>query len=372
MRRVAMSIVRLLDLRMAGGTSYGRTAGVKARHLTATLACVVGCRVLVVTRALAVLLAGAARGGQASAPAANTAAPKAPLFVDAPPEPAGLLSQEVVELWPVGRVPGAAGVTATRQVQERGSADAHDRGVTGVTRPMLEVVRPGTPNGAAMVILPGGGYARLAIDKEGAGGARRLARAGITCFVLTYRLPADGWAAGYDAALQDVQRAVRLVRANAATWGVDPRRIGVMGFSAGGHLAAASLTRYDAEVYEAVDEADRESARPDVVMLGYAFNVVAPRPGGTIAVSAETGRALDERVRAGLAPTFLVHAADDRTVPVANSLDMFRALTAAGVPAELHVYQEGGHGFGFSLPADHPASRWPDAFEAWLRRLKFI
>ena len=320
--------------------------------------------------ALALLLAGAVRAGQA--PAATTAAPRAPVFVDAPPEPAGLLSQEVMELWPVGRVPGGSGVTATRQVQERGSADAHDRAVTGVSRPMLEVFRPQAPNGAAMVILPGGGYARLAIDKEGAGGARRLTHAGITCFVLNYRLPADGWAAGYDAALQDVQRAVRLVRANAATWGVDPHRIGVMGFSAGGHLAAASLTRYDAEVYEAVDEADRQPARPDVVMLGYAFNVVAPRPGGTIAVSAETGRALHERVRAGLAPTFLVHAADDRTVPVANSLDMFRALQAAGVPAELHVYQEGGHGFGFSLPPDHPASRWPDAFEAWLRRLKFI
>ena len=317
-------------------------------------------------------LAGAVHAGQRPAPPANAVAPAVPMFVAAPPEPAGLLSREVVELWPAGRVPGASAVTATRRVQERGSPEAHDRAVTGVTRPMLEVFRPETPNGAAMVILPGGGYVRLAIDKEGAGGARRMTQVGITCFVLNYRLPIDLWESGYDAALQDVQRAVRLVRANAATWGVDPRRIGVMGFSAGGHLAAASLTRYDAEVYAAVDAADRQSARPDVVMLGYSFNVVGPRPNSAITVSADTSRALDDRVRAGLAPTFLVHAADEPTVPVANSLDMFRALKASGVPAELHIYQEGGHGFGFSLPAGHPASLWPDAFETWLRRLKFI
>lgn len=301
-----------------------------------------------------------------------TGTPAAPVTIPAPPEPAGLLSKEVVELWPVGRVPGSAGVTATRQVLERGSPTAHDRAVMHVSRPIMEVIRPDKPNGAAMVILPGGAYMRLAIDKEGAGGAQRLAKAGITCFVLNYRLPADGWAAGYDAALQDVQRAVRLVRANARTWGVDPARIGVMGFSAGGHLAAASLTRHDAQVYEPVDAADQQSARPDVVMLGYSFTTVGARPVSTIAVSSETAKPLNERVRKGLPPTFVLHAADDRTVPVANSIVMFQALKTAEVPAELHVYQEGGHGFGFSLPADNPASRWPDAFEAWLRRLKFI
>jgi acetyl esterase/lipase len=242
----------------------------------------------------------------------------------------------------------------------------------GVTRPMLEVFRPERPNGAAMVILPGGAYVRLAVDKEGAGGARRMTQAEITSFVLNYRLPGDKWDAGYDVALQDAQRAVRLVRANASTWGVDPRRIGVMGFSAGGHLAAALLTRSDEAVYEPVDAADRQSARPDVVMLSYFVNAMVPRPDGTIPVSAETARPLSERVRAGLAPTFLVHAADDRSVPVTNSLDMFNALKAAGVPSELHVYQEGGHGFGFSLPPDRPAVHWPDTFVLWLRRLKFI
>jgi len=317
----------------------------------------------------------AARGRAQDAPPADatlSGTPEAPVVIPAPPEPTGLLSREVIELWPAGRVPGSAGVTVTREVLERGTPAAHDRAVMHVTRPILEVFRPERPNGAAMVILPGGGYVRLAVDKEGAGGARRMARVGMTCFVLNYRLPADGWQAGYDSALQDVQRAVRLVRANAARFGIDPKRIGVMGFSAGGHLAAASLTRYDADVYDAIDAADRLPARPDVVMLGYAVMAVGPRPGSVIAVSPETARPLNERVRAGLAPTFILHAADDPTVPVANSIAMFQALKAAGVPVEMHIYQEGGHGFGFSLPADRPASHWPDAFEAWLRRSRFI
>lgn len=349
---VTAAAIALLTAAVATQSANGNTEVIAASHLAAD-----------------------SRTSQQSAPTATgglRGTPQAPVVIPASPEPTGLISREVVELWPADRVPGSSGVTVTRQVLERGSPEAHDRAVIGVTRPMLEVFRPERPNGAALVILPGGGYIRLAVDKEGAGGARRMMQAGITCFVLNYRLPVDKWQAGYDVALQDAQRALRVVRANAATWGVDPQRVGVMGFSAGGHLAAALLTRYDSVVYEAVDAADQQSARPDVVMLGYAVMVVGSRPNDTIAVNAESGRALNERVRAGLAPTFLLHAADDRTVPVSNSLDMFRALKAADVPSELHIYQEGGHGFGFSLPADHPTSRWPDAFEAWLRRLKFI
>lgn len=301
-----------------------------------------------------------------------TGTPAAPVVIPAPPEPAGLLSQEIIELWPVGRVPGGRGVTAVRQVLERGSPAAHDRAVTHVSRPMMEVFRPARPNGAAVILLPGGGYVRLAVDKEGAGGARRLVRAGVTAFVLNYRLPGDGWAAGHDAALQDVQRAVRLVRAHAARWGVDASRIGVMGFSAGGHLAGASLTRYDAATYEAIDAHDRLSARPDIVALGYAAISVARRAGDAAAPGGEAYRPLNQRVRAGLAPTFIVHAADDPTVPVSNSLALFEALQSAKVPVEMHIYQEGGHGFGFSLPPERPASAWPGAFEAWARKGGFM
>lgn len=303
------------------------------------------------------------------ADATLTGTPAAPVVIPAPPEPTGLLSQEVVELWPAGKIPGADGVKVSRLVLERGSPAKHDRAVMHVSRPILEVFRPEKPNGAAMVILPGGGYVRLALDKEGAGGARRLTQDGITCFVLNYRLPGDGWAAGYDAALQDVQRAVRLIRADPAKYGVDPKRIGVMGFSAGGHLAAASLTRYDAKVYEPVDAADQQSARPDVAVLGYAVMTVSSK---TFPVSAETAKPLDQRARKGLAPTFIVQAVDDPAVAVSNSLAMFQALKAAEVPVEMHLYQEGGHGFGFSLPPEMPGSHWPDALVAWLKRSAFI
>lgn len=309
-------------------------------------------------------------GVAAAAHAQNlSGTPQNPVEIPAPPEPAGLLSDDVVELWPQGRVPGSEGGAVRRMVLERGSPPAHDRAVMHVTRPILEVFRPTRPNGAAIVLLPGGGYVRLAVDKEGAGGARRLVQSGTTAFVLNYRLPGDGWVAAYDAPLQDVQRAVRLVRSRAADWGLDPARIGVMGFSAGGHLAAASLTRHDDAVYDVVDAHDAASARPDIAVLGYAVMTVRPRPGMT--VDGPWTRPLNERVRPGLAPTFILHAADDRTVPVSNSLAMFQALKAADVPTEMHIYQDGGHGFGFSLPPERPASHWPDAFQAWASKYGF-
>jgi acetyl esterase/lipase len=312
-------------------------------------------------------LATAARA-QTAPPAGLSGTPQAPVTIPAPPEPAGLLSSEVIEIWPPGKVPGAEKVTVSRVVLERGSPAHHDRAVTHVTRPILEVFRPAKPNGAAVVLLPGGGYVRLAVDKEGAMGAHVLTQAGITVFVLNYRLPGDGWTAVLDAPLQDAQRAVRLIRADAARWKLDPARIGVMGFSAGGHLAAAMLTRHDAKTYEPLDAADQLSARPDVVVLGYAVMAVRQAEGS----SPEAAKPLDQNVRPGLPPTFIVHAADDKTVPVANSLRMFQDLQVAGVPVEMHIYQKGGHGFGFALPPSAPGSHWPTAFVAWAKDGGFL
>lgn len=298
-----------------------------------------------------------------------TGTPAKPVVIAAPPEPAGLLSKEVIELWPQGKVPGQPRGPVHRLVLERGSPAAHDRAVMHVSRPIMEVFRPARPNGAAMVVCPGGGYVRLAIDKEGAGSARFLTEAGVTTFVLHYRLPNDGWAAGYDCALQDAQRAVRLVRANAAGWGVDPARVGVMGFSAGGHLAASMLTRSGAKTYDPLDAADGRSARPDMAVLGYA--PVGARPSSAGQPGAPVP-ALNELVVPGMAPAFVFQAADDPTVKVTNSLTMFSALLAAKVPSELHLYQEGGHGFGFSLPPEMPASRWPQDWVAWAKRIGFM
>lgn len=298
--------------------------------------------------------------------------PSAPVIVPAPPEPRGLLSDASFPIWPPNRIPGSAGITARRVVLERGSPAAYDRAIMHVSQPILEVFRPANPNGAAIIVAPGGGYVRLAIDKEGAGAARRLNQCGVTTFVLNYRLPGDGWSAGYDAPLQDIQRAIRLTRSRAAEWSLDTRRIGVMGFSAGGHLAAAALTRFDDAVYPAVDLVDATSARPDFACLAYALMSVGSGPNQYPGPDAEAKQPLNERVRPGMAPTFLVHAADDRTVPVSHSLAMFAALKAVDVPAEMHIYEQGGHGFGFTLPADQPASHWPDAFEAWARRAGFL
>lgn len=294
--------------------------------------------------------------------------------IGAPARAQELVSSEVLALWPAGRVPGPPAVAPVRRIIERGSAAAHDRAVTHVAEPVLEVVRPARPNGAAVVLFPGGGYVRLAIDKEGAMGARSLAAEGVTAFVLEYRLPGDGWAAGYDAPLQDAQRAVRLVRAQARRFGVDPAKVGVMGFSAGGHLAASLLTRSDERLYHPVDGADAASARPDFVVLAYAplrWRLPAGDPGAAwaeAASSAALARTPDQRVRPGLPPVFLVHAADDSTVSVEDSLRMFTALQHAGVRSELHVYENGGHGFGFALPADRPAASWFTAFLAWARQ----
>jgi acetyl esterase/lipase len=298
-----------------------------------------------------------------------TGTPARPVVIPAPAEPIGLLSKEVIELWPQGKVPGVPATPVHRLVLERGSPTAHDRAIMHVSRPIMEVFRPARPNGAAMVVFPGGGYVRLAIDKEGAGSARFLTDAGVTTFVLNYRLPLDGWVAGHDCALQDAQRALRLIRADAARWGVDSARIGVMGFSAGGHLAASSLTRHDLKTYDPLDAADGQSARPDMAVLGYA------PVGARASAAGQPGKpvpALNSLVATGMSPTFVFQAADDPTVSVTNSLTMFSALLAAKVPSELHLYQEGGHGFGFSLPPEMPASRWPQDWLAWARRIGFL
>jgi acetyl esterase/lipase len=285
---------------------------------------------------------------------------------------------EVLPLWP-GDPPGAAGVTAVETVTERGDAKGlRDRAVTHTRKPTLTVFRPARPNGAAVVLMPGGGYERVVVDKEGFETARWLADRGYTCFVLLYRLPGDGWGAGPDAPLQDAQRAVRLARSRAAAMKFDPARVAIMGFSAGGHLAASLTTRFDAKVYESLDAADALSARPDLSALIYP--VISMVDGAAHAGSrrqllgaAPSGDLIaryspDQGVTAQVPPVFLLHAADDTSVPVANSLMMFTALKAKAVPTEMHVFEEGGHGFGLRGIAGKPVAAWPGLFETFAKR----
>ena len=286
---------------------------------------------------------------------------------------------EVVRLWREG-APGGERVTAKLEIAERSPnvAEYRDRFATGITDPILTVFRPARPDGSALLIAPGGGYVRVVIDKEGFEAAQRFAAAGVTCFVLRYRLPADGWAAGPDAPLQDAQRALRLIRANAASYGVDPQRIGVLGFSAGGHVAASLAELHAKPVYAANDDADRVSARPDFAGLMYpvvTMDAGFAHPGSRTQLlgerpSPEIVRAYSRELTVGAdtPPVFLVHALDDHTVPPQNSLALLAALRARDIPVEAHFFQEGDHGFGLRLAKGKPCATWPDLLLAWGRR----
>ncbi|KQY75524.1 alpha/beta hydrolase [Brevundimonas sp. Root1423] len=294
----------------------------------------------------------------------------------APPDPT-----ETIRLWP-GAAPGGANVTVTPQVVERSTDPAfHDRFAQYTTDPILTVLRPERPNGASLLLIPGGGYRWAVVDKEGLDCARPFAAAGVTCFVLRYRLPADGWAAGPAAPLQDAQRALRLVRRQAAAEGLDPARVAVLGASAGGHLAGALTASRDA-VYEAVDAADGLSFRPDLSILMYP---VATMQGPFVHAGSRDNLlganpspedlarwSLERMDWNGAAPTFLLHAMDDASVPVENSLQLLTAIRAAGVKAEAHLFEEGGHGFGVRLIAGKPASVWPELVLAWAARKGWI
>lgn len=294
----------------------------------------------------------------------------------APPDPA-----EVIRLWP-GAAPGGERVTVTPQVTERSTDPAfHDRFARYTTDPILTVLRPARPNGASLLLIPGGGYRWAVVDKEGLDCARVFAAAGVTCFVLRYRLPGDGWAAGPDAPLQDAQRALRLVRAQATARGLDPARVAVFGASAGGHLAGMLTARADI-TYAAVDEADAVSHRPDLSILLYPVATMADPHvhagsrrellGEAPTPEAIARYSLERMSWTGSAPTFLLHAMDDASVPVENSLELLSALRAAAVPCEAHLFQEGGHGFGIRLIAGRPAAAWPQLALTWAARHGWI
>ncbi|MNU81411.1 Acetylxylan esterase precursor [compost metagenome] len=293
----------------------------------------------------------------------------------APPDPT-----EIVRLWPQG-APGGEGVTVVPIVPERSTDPAYrDRYAQYTTDPIMTVMRPEKPNGSAMLLIPGGGYRWAVLDKEGFDVARVFAASGTTCFVLRYRLPADGWAAGADAPLQDAQRAIRLIRSRAAEFGVRPDRIAVLGASAGGHLAGLASARTDA-AYAPTDEADTASLRPDLTVLMYPVTTMADphvHAGSRTHLLGEApseariaAYSLERMNWAGAAPVFLLHAMDDASVPVENSLMLLAMLKAASVKSEAHLFQEGGHGFGIRLIQGRPAAVWPELARAWAARLGF-
>ncbi|RDE07535.1 alpha/beta hydrolase [Sphingomonas aracearum] len=280
-------------------------------------------------------------------------------------------------LWP-GKPPGGERVTAVQKQVERQPATADGNyTVEHVTMPTLSMLKPARPNGAAMLLLPGGGYRFVSMGNEGFPVARRFAEAGYTCFVLLYRLPADRWAAGSDVPLQDAQRAVRTIRSMAGREGYDPQRIGVAGFSAGGHLAAWLSTRAPRQIAAPIDAIDRQS--PLVNAAAFIYPVITLRDPlahqgsreQLLGIDAPADRiaaySLEENVIATPPPAVLVHALDDTAVPWRNSMLMAEALLARKSPVELHLLESGGHGFG--LGADKPAvAMWPDLTAAFFQR----
>jgi len=284
---------------------------------------------------------------------------------------------ETWRLWPEG-APGGERVTVMPEVRERSTDPSfHDRIALHTRDPILSVMRPARPNGSSLLLIPGGGYRWAVVDKEGLDCARVFAAAGVTCFVLRYRLPADGWAAGPDTPLQDAQRAIRLIRSRAAAEGLRPDRVGVLGASAGGHLAGMLTARTDA-AYAPVDGADAVGFRPDLSILLYPVATMSDPHvhagsrrqllGGAPSPDLIRRYSLERMDWTGAPPLWLVHAMDDASVPVENGLGVLAAARRAKVPVEAHLFEEGGHGFGIRLIAGKPAERWPELALAFGRR----
>jgi acetyl esterase/lipase len=261
---------------------------------------------------------------------------------------------KVLDVWP-GKPPGDTKDVSKEEYLPQKEGERKVARLTNVSKPTLALYLPPKEkrSGAAVVICPGGAYRILAMDLEGEEVAAWLNSIGVAGIVLKYRVPQPGPKIDNFAPLMDAQRAVSLVRSKAAEWDLDPQRIGILGFSAGGHLAASAATNFDKRQYEAGDDIDKVSCRPDFAVLIYPAYLV------------DKGQLKPEfRVTEKTPPMFFAHAADDR-VTCESSVQLFLALNRAKVPADLHIYASGGHGFGLR-PSEQPCSTWPKRCEEWL------
>jgi len=295
--------------------------------------------------------------------------------------PAGLAPDASIALWPEGHIKPPPGL-AEQVVQRSDDPNASDRMLQGTTRPRLDIFRPAKPNGAAVILAPGGGYRYVVIDKEGYELARWLRDRGVTVYVLFYRLPGDGWTSGADVPLADAQRAMRLVRSRSKIDRIDPARVAFGGFSAGGQVATSLLTRFDTKVYDPVDAVDALSARPDV--LAAIYPVVSMDPAIAHAVSREkligaNPDAAREKLysperntRADQPPLWLLHAEDDSVVKIENSVWLREATRSVGAACEAHFFERGEHGFGLMKAAGLPIAIWPELLWNWLGSHKIV
>ena len=294
----------------------------------------------------------------------------------APPPPPKVLPDNwkqaaSIALWP-GKPPGSGFKPQTLP------ADWSPAFLRNVSAPDMRVFRPERPNGHALLVIPGGAYWFVSAGNEGAELAPRMTARGVTVFVLTYRLPGEGWENRADVPLQDAQRAMRVIRSQASRYGIDANKVSALGFSAGGHLTATLATQHAEAVYKPLDSADQLSARPFAAGLVYPV-ITMEKPwthnqsrglllGDNPTDSEVARRSAEKHVDASTPPVFTVHAMDDAAVPVENSLRMMTALREAKRPVEAHFIQEGGHAFGVGYP-NTASAHWIDLFSTWLSRV---
>lgn len=289
-----------------------------------------------------------------------------------------ILAQDItLPLWPAGKVPN---YQKTAEVEKRDTTEIVS--VSLVQSPDISVYLPSkrTATGQAVIICPGGGYSRLAYNWEGTDPARLLSARGIAAIVLKYRLPnSKSNITPHLSPLMDAKRAIRLVRANATKWNIKKDQVGIMGFSAGGHLASTLGTHFDSGDANAADSVERQSSRPDFMVLVYPVitmskpvmhagsrnNLIGQNADSTLAKLYSN----ELQVTKETPPTFLLHATDDKSVPVENSLLFYQALKDNSVSAEMHVYPTGGHGFGLGIGKGY-LEGWTDLLVQWMRGLK--
>ena len=276
----------------------------------------------------------------------------------------GAVAAESITLWPKS-APGEKGeISAERDTTKPDSGLAGGKRVIrlgDVTCPTITVFTPAKPSGTAVVVCPGGGYQILAMDLEGTEICDWLNSIGVTAVLLKYRVPARKGLERFVPPLQDAQRALSVVRSHAAEWKINPERIGIMGFSAGGHLSAAASTCFDKRAYESVDAADQVSCRPDFALLiypAYLLRKDGPELAPELTVTSNTP------------PTFLVMAEDD-PIRVENSLFYYLALKNAKVPAEMHLFANGGHGYGLR-GSGKAVTSWPKRAQEWLQAMRVL
>lgn len=306
-------------------------------------------------------------GAEASGESGSFALPPLPSHL-----PEAWHRAERIDLWD-DAPPGAESFRAKQRPE--GMLDVL---LSNVRKPNLRIFRPERSNGRGLLIIPGGAYEFVSVANEGIAVAETFCPHGFTVFVLTYRLPDEGWTNRADVPLQDAQRAMRKIRHSARNFEINGESLAIVGFSAGGHLAATLTTGFGEHVYRARDDIDELSAKPHSAALIYPVITMDSRWTHGASRDALLGespleadilrRSPDRHVTETTPPVFLVHAVDDPAVPVENSLLMFDAVRKAQIPTEAHFLQEGGHAFGVGV-AGTSTGLWPDLYLAWSGRL---